>query len=107
MWKIKTYTCSSCDGKGFYFYSDENKDWDEIKEYYKYNQVIRPDLGFNGGVRYSDLKWKGLKGGTYFIYQTDLGLEYNRFGTGSLLDKDETVPKYDFVQIAFQRKIKK
>lgn len=105
--KTKTFTCSSCDGKGFYFYSDENKDWDEIKEYYKYNQVIRPDLGFNGGVRYSDLKWKGLKGGTYFIYQTDLGLEYNRFGTGSLLDKNETVSKYDFVQIAFQRKIKK
>ena len=79
----------------------------EIKEYYKYNQVIRPDLGFNGGVRYSDLKWKGLKSGTYFIYQTDLGLEYNRFGTGSFIDKDETVSKYDFVQIAFQRKIKK
>lgn len=105
--RVITRTCSSCDGKGFYFYSDENKDWDEIKEYYKYNQVIRPDLGFNGGVRYSDLRWKGLKSGTYFIYQTDLGLEYNRFGTGSLLDKDETVSKYDFVQIAFQRKIKK
>ena len=46
-----------------------------------------------------------MEEGTYFIYQTDLGLEYNRFGT-SILDKDDRVSKYDFVQIAFQRKVK-
>ncbi|MEJ6590017.1 MAG: hypothetical protein QNL43_09475 [Crocinitomicaceae bacterium] len=104
--KIITSTCPSCNGKGFYYNSEENKEWGEIEEYYKNNQVIQPDLGFNGGLSYSKLKWKGLKSGTYFIYQTDLGLKYDRLGTGSLLDKNETVSKYDFVQIAFQRKVK-
>ena len=70
------------------------------------SKLINPNAYFNGGVRYSDLKWKGLKSGTYFIQQTDLGLEYNRLGT-SIIDKDDRVSKYDFVQIAFQRKIKK
>ena len=104
--KIKTYTCSSCNGKGYTLKRIRNLEWTGIEEYYKNNNVIQPELGFHPGGE----SWKVLKSmeeGTYFICKSGLDLKYHRLGTDSLTDTNKTVSKYDFVQIAFQRKIKK
>lgn len=103
--KVITGTCPSCNGKGYYYYSDENKQWSEVKEYYQNNQIIKPKLGFDAGGNSSDLKWKGMNGGTYFITKTENGLKYD--GLGSYISaSDKIISKYDFVQVSFQRRIK-
>ena len=112
--KIKTYTCSSCDGKGYTFKRIRNPEWETIGKYYrgskklytkifsKYNGKMRPD-GFRED---SWKKWVGVEEDNGYAFLGNK--KYLTLATSSGTHGEKYFTNYndlDFVQIAFQRNL--
>ena len=110
--EIKTYTCSSCNGKGYTFKRIRNPEWENIEIYYrenkilytkifsKYNGRMRPD-GFRVDSWEESVRVEADRGYAFLGKEKYLTLNKKYSSTGEL--------KYhnlDFVQIAFQRNLK-
>jgi len=115
--KIKTYTCSSCDGKGYIFKRIRNPEWETIGKYYrenkklytkifsKYNGTMRPD-GFRVD---SWKKWvwvEAVSGYAFLGNKKYLTLHKNATFSGPDGANTLNYNNLDFVQIAFQRNLK-
>ena len=112
--KIKTYTCSSCYGKGYTFKRIRNPEWETIGKYYrgskklytkifsKYNGKMRPD-GFRVD---SWKKWVGVEEDNGYAFLGNK--KYLTLATSSGTHGEKYFTNYndlDFVQIAFQRNL--
>ena len=111
--KIKTYTCSSCNGKGYTFKRIRNPEWKNIERYYRESKKLYTKLRYkdNGRMRPDGFrvdswkKWVGVetdRGYAFLGNKKYFTLNKKYSSTGDELKYHNL----DFVQIAFQRNLK-
>ncbi|MEJ6792912.1 MAG: hypothetical protein QNK89_09355 [Lacinutrix sp.] len=111
--KIKTYTCSSCDGKGYTFKRIRNPEWKNIVRYYRESKKLYTKIRYkdNGRMRPDGFrvdsckKWVGVeadRGYAFLGNKKYFTLNKKYSSTGDELKYHNL----DFVQIAFQRNLK-
>lgn len=105
--KIIIKTCSSCDGKGYYFMKNPNPEWNQIRYYYSNSKRLYID--YFSKLVYGQRTQKGYARKEWLWFRFDRGVFF--LGNKEYLNLDPTYSKQkyhdlDFVQIAFQRKPK-